>query len=75
MEEIQIETHPEIIDLRTSIAAVRHQYNAAVIQRKFGLTVRLNQEMKEKEKVLRKKIASLRSELCWAHSWARSSHS
>lgn len=64
MEEIQIETHPEIIDLRTSIAAVRHQYNAAVIQRQFGLTVRLNQELKEKEKVLRKKIASLRSELC-----------
>lgn len=64
MEEIQIETHPEIINLRTSIAAVRHQYNAAVIQRQFGLTVRLNQEMKEKEKVLRKKIASLRSELC-----------
>lgn len=64
MEEIQIETHPEIIDLRTSIAAARHQYNAAVIQRKFGLTVRLNQELKEKEKVLRKKIASLRSELC-----------
>lgn len=64
MEEIQIETHPEIIDLRTSIATVRHQYNAAVIQRKFGLTVRLNQELKEKEKVLRKKIASLRSELC-----------
>ena len=64
MEEIQIETHPEIIDLRTSIAAVRHQYNAAVIQRQFGLTVRLNQELKEKEKVLRKKIASLRSDLC-----------
>lgn len=64
MEEIQIETHPEIIDLRTSIAAVRHQYNTAVIQRKFGLTVRLNQELKEKEKVLRKKIASLRSDLC-----------
>lgn len=64
MEEIQIETHPEIIDLRTSIAAVRHQYNAAAIQRQFGLTVRLNQELKEKEKVLRKKIASLRSDLC-----------
>lgn len=64
MKEIQIETHPEIIDLRTSIAAVRHQYNAAVIQRKLGLTVRLNQELKEKEKVLRKKIASLRNELC-----------
>lgn len=64
MEEIQIETHPEIIDLRTSIAAVRHQYNAAVIQRQLGLTVRLNQKLKEKEKVLRKKIASLRSELC-----------
>ncbi len=31
MEEIQIETHPEIIDLRTSIAAARHQYNAAII--------------------------------------------
>ena len=64
MEEIQVETHPEIINLRTSITAVRHQYNAAIIQRKFGLTVRLNQELKEKEKVLRKKIASLRSELC-----------
>lgn len=64
MEEIQIETHSEIIDLRTSIAAVRHQYNAAAIQRQFGLTVRLNQELKEKEKVLRKKIASLRSDLC-----------
>lgn len=64
MEEIQIETHPEIIDLRTSIAAVRHQYNAAAIQRQFGLTVSLNQELKEKEKVLRKKIASLRSDLC-----------
>lgn len=64
MEEIQIETHPEIINLRTSIAAVRHQYNAAIIQRQLRTAVRLNQELKEKEKVLRKKIASLRGELC-----------
>lgn len=64
MEEIQIETHPEIIDIRSSITSLRYQYNAAIIQKQYGLTVRLNQQLKDQEKVLRKKMASLRSQLC-----------
>ncbi len=64
MNFYEIESHPEVIDIRASIAVLRYRYNDAVIQRQYGLTVRLNQALKDQEKVLRKKIATLRGQAC-----------
>lgn len=63
MEEIQIETHPEIINLRTSIAAVRHQYNAAIIQRQFGGPPESRTERERKSVAQKDRIASGRTML------------